>query len=187
MFEVVNMTNIKNNLKDLRLSKNLTQQELADQLNLRLLDGRKPISKMNISNWENGKHSIKPDVARLIADYFEVPLSYLLGYEKEINSALYEILPTAIQKTDEQYEHYLKVYKSSIVGANEQLDNVVNSLNPDKKFSLEETSEFLIALAGEITKLETSSEALLKLKDIQIKNITMKHELEHFKNYFENK
>ncbi|MFU2204668.1 helix-turn-helix domain-containing protein [Streptococcus hyovaginalis] len=181
------MTNIKNNLKNLRLSKNITQQELADQLNSNLLDGMKPISKMNISNWENGKHSMKPDVARLIADYFEVPLSYLLGYEKEINNALNDILPTAMQKTDDQYDHYLEIYKSSILGANEQLDNVVNSLNPDRKFSLEETSKFLIALAGEITKLETSSETLLKLKDIQIKNLTMKHELEQFKNYFENK
>lgn len=188
MFEVVNnMANIKNNLKDLRLSKKLTQQELANQLNSIRSDGMKPVSKMNISNWENGKHSIKPDVARLIADYFEVPLSYLLGYEKEINSALNDVLPTTIQETNEQYEHYLELYKSSVVGANEQLDNVANSLNPDKKFSLEETSKFLIALAGEIAKLEASSETLLKLKDIQIKNLTMKHEFERFKNYFENK
>ncbi|HEW8928891.1 TPA: helix-turn-helix transcriptional regulator [Streptococcus pneumoniae] len=181
------MINIKNNLKDLRLSKNLTQQELANQLNLLLLEGMKPISKMNISNWENGKHSIKPDIARLLADYFEVPLSYLLGYEKEINSALYETLPTVIQKTDEQYEYYLELYKAAVIEANNQLDNVVQALNPEKQFSFEKISEFLIALAGEITKLETSSEALLKLKDIQIQNITMKHEFEQFKNYFENK
>lgn len=181
------MTNIKNNLKDLRLSKKLTQQELANQLNSIRLDEMKPISKMNISNWENGKHSIKPDVARLIADYFEVPLSYLLGYEKEINSTLNDVLPTAIQNTNEQYEHYLELYKSSVAGVNEQLDNVANSLNPDKKFSLEETSKFLIALAGEIAKLEASSETLLELKDIQIKNLTMKHEFERFKNHFENK
>lgn len=77
------MINIKNNLKDLRLSKNLTQQELANQLNLLLLDGMKPISKMNISNWENGKHSIKPDIARLLADYFGVTVPYLLGYHEE--------------------------------------------------------------------------------------------------------
>lgn len=172
--KVTNATNIKT----LRKEKKLTQEELAKIIG---------VTKLTILRWENGDRVPKADKAQLLADFFGVTVPYLLGYEKEINSALYDTLPTAIQKTDEQYEHYLKVYKSSIVGANEQLDNVVNSLNPDKNFSLEETSEFLIALAGEITKLETSSEALLKLKDIQIKNITMKHELEHFKNYFENK
>lgn len=173
-----------NRLKKLRKEKGLSQQALTEILNSK---SDSSVTLRTLQNWEANRTPIKSAPAQILADFFGVTIPYLLGYEKEINSALYDTLPTAIQKTDEQYEHYLKVYKSSIVGANEQLDNVVNSLNPDKKFSLEETSEFLIALAGEITKLETSSEALLKLKDIQIKNITMKHELEHFKNYFENK
>ena len=172
--KVTNSTNIKT----LRKEKKLTQEELASIIG---------VTKLTILRWENGERVPKADKAQLLADYFGVTVPYLLGYEKEINSALYETLPTVIQRTDEQYEHYLELYKSAVIEVNNQLDNVVKALNPEKQFSFEKISEFVRALAGEITKLETSSEALLKLKDIQIQNITMKHEFEQFKNYFENK
>lgn len=75
------MNEIENNLKILRLNKKLTQQQLADELNKQLIPGMKPISKMNISNWENGKHTIKLDNAEKLAKYFDVSVPYLLGFK----------------------------------------------------------------------------------------------------------
>lgn len=75
------MSTIKNRLKALRNEKGLTQDELVSELNNKLGDSKKAISKMTISNWENNKHSIKQDKAELLADFFGVSVSYLLGYE----------------------------------------------------------------------------------------------------------
>lgn len=60
-----------NNLKKLRKSKGLTQQELAQEMET---------TKLTISNWENEKHTIKADKAQQLADYFGVSVGYLLGY-----------------------------------------------------------------------------------------------------------
>lgn len=77
------MSTIKNRLKALRNEKGLTQDELVSELNSMLNDGEKAISKMTVSNWENNKHAIKQDKAKLLADFFGVSVPYLLGYEEE--------------------------------------------------------------------------------------------------------
>ncbi|MGG6794651.1 UNVERIFIED_CONTAM: helix-turn-helix transcriptional regulator [Streptococcus canis] len=74
------MNTIKNRLRALRNQKGLTQDELVSELNSKLNDGEKPITKMTVSNWENNKHAIKPDKAQALADYFCVSVGYLLGY-----------------------------------------------------------------------------------------------------------
>ena len=75
------MSTIKNRLKVLRTEKGITQDQLAEIINKRLKENEKPISKMVISNWENNKHTIKPDKAQQLADIFGVSVGYLLGYE----------------------------------------------------------------------------------------------------------
>ena len=62
----------QNRLKELRKEKGLTQTDLAELLE---------VTKLTISNWENGKHEIKADKANEIANLFNVPVSYLLGYD----------------------------------------------------------------------------------------------------------
>ena len=61
-----------NRLKELRQEKKLTQEELADNLG---------ISKRTLGYWEKGEVQIKPGKAQALADYFEVSVGYLLGYE----------------------------------------------------------------------------------------------------------
>lgn len=61
-----------NRLKELRQGKKLTQQELAQEIG---------VSKLTILNWEKGEHQIKSDKAQQLADFFEVPVGYLLGYD----------------------------------------------------------------------------------------------------------
>jgi XRE family transcriptional regulator len=76
------MSEIKNRLKVLRTDRGLTQEELAKIINNELKENEKPVSKMVISNWENNKHTIKSDKAQQLADFFEVPVGYLLGYDE---------------------------------------------------------------------------------------------------------
>lgn len=63
-----------NRLKELRKKKGLTQQELANEIG---------VTKLSVSNWENGKHEIKSDKAQILANYFSVPVTYLIGYDKD--------------------------------------------------------------------------------------------------------
>lgn len=71
-----------NRIKELRKEKKLTQSKLIKEINDKYKDDKdfKPISKMNFSNWENGKHNLKPERAEQLAGYFGVPVEYLLGY-----------------------------------------------------------------------------------------------------------
>lgn len=57
-------------LKELRKEYSISQQKLADQLN---------ISQQSINKYEN--HNIEPDIAMLIrmADYFNTTVDYLIG------------------------------------------------------------------------------------------------------------
>ncbi len=64
-----------NRLKRLRKEKGLTQVELAHEIGT---------TKLTVSNWENEKHVIKSDKAQALADYFNVPVPYLLGFEQRL-------------------------------------------------------------------------------------------------------
>ena len=61
-----------NRLKELRQEKKLTQKELAD-----LID----VHYRTLQNWENGESQIKPDKAQQLADFFDVSIAHLLGYD----------------------------------------------------------------------------------------------------------
>ncbi|MGI5848817.1 MAG: helix-turn-helix domain-containing protein [Christensenellales bacterium] len=57
-------------LRDLRISNNLTQQELASKLK---------ISKSTVSMYENGKREPDIETFEIIADFFNVDINYLTG------------------------------------------------------------------------------------------------------------
>lgn len=63
-----------NRLKQLRIEKGLTQQELSEVI---------AVSYRTIQNWENEESQIKSDKAQKLAKYFSVSVGYLLGYEPE--------------------------------------------------------------------------------------------------------
>ena len=64
------MIKFNERLKELRLERSLSQQELGKIVN---------VSKMAISHWESG-HS-EPSISQLIilSDFFEVTVDYLIG------------------------------------------------------------------------------------------------------------
>lgn len=99
------MSTIKNRLKSLRTEKGITQDQLAEVINKRLKENEKPISKMVISNWENNKHTIKQEKAQELADFFEVPVGYLLGYS---DSPIFELgdFVNLLDRNEEQSKRF---------------------------------------------------------------------------------
>ena len=69
------MEKTKNKIKELRISKNLTQQQLADELH---------VTKQAISKWEKGKSV--PDITsvELISSFFGVSADYLINDNIEL-------------------------------------------------------------------------------------------------------
>ena len=134
------MSTIKNRLKSLRTEKGITQDQLAEVINKRLKENEKPISKMVISNWENNKHTIKPDKAQELADFFEVPVGYLLGYS---DSPIFELsdFVNLLDRNEEQNKRFaiqqsIMHYISSENISDEDLTfihNLVQRLNTESK------------------------------------------------------
>lgn len=73
------MTKFAENLKNLRIGKNLTQYDLAQKLN---------ITKAAISNYENSRRLPDYETLELIADYFNVNMDSLMGRNFYINSSV---------------------------------------------------------------------------------------------------
>ena len=82
-----------NRLKELRKEKKKSQKEIANFLK---------INEKTISRWENGESQITLKNAAQLADYFGVPLAYLLNQEEEWEKLqeLHRKLPT-VKEFDE--------------------------------------------------------------------------------------
>ena len=65
-------------LKELRQEKKYTQAQIA-----KLMD----VNVKTISRWEKGEFEIKPAQTKMLADYFGVSETYLLGYSDLKNEA----------------------------------------------------------------------------------------------------
>ena len=63
-----------NRFKSLRLKHDLSQQELADELN---------ISKSSVSMYERGQREPDFETLEMIADFFNVDMNYLIGYSDD--------------------------------------------------------------------------------------------------------
>lgn len=63
------MTYLSDKLKAIRISKGLTQKQLAEIIG---------VSQNAIYNWENGKREPKFDTLRCIADALSVPVGYFI-------------------------------------------------------------------------------------------------------------
>lgn len=94
-------------LKELRTEFSISQQQLADVIG---------VSQQSINKYEN--HNVEPDIETLkaMANYFNVSIDYLVGYEKETveneNSA--ELLRIFNLMTNEQQRIYLEQGKAFI-------------------------------------------------------------------------
>ena len=81
-----------NRLKELRKEKKLSQKEIAKEMS---------ISEKTLSRWENGESQIKLEKAKQLAEFFEVPVGYLLGYDVKIAELKSDLLASSeeLEKT----------------------------------------------------------------------------------------
>nr|DAM71777.1 MAG TPA: Repressor protein CI [Bacteriophage sp.] len=68
-----------NRLKELRQAKKLTQQELADYMQ---------ITRRGYQKWESGESQIRPGKAKKLADFFGVSVGYFLGYDNDFEKQI---------------------------------------------------------------------------------------------------
>lgn len=59
----------------------MTRVELAEKLG---------VTKLTILNWEHGTHEIKGSNAKKLAEYFNVSIPYLLGYDTDLIAKINE-------------------------------------------------------------------------------------------------
>lgn len=82
-----------NRIKELRKQKKVTQEEVAEAIG---------VTRRGFQKWENGESQITLKNATQLADYFGVPLTYLLNQEEEWEKLqkLHQKLPT-VKEFDE--------------------------------------------------------------------------------------
>lgn len=81
-----------NRLKELRQKKGDTQEVVAKAMG---------VTRRGYQKWENGESQIKTDKAQQLADYFEVSVGYLLGYDVKIAELKSDLLASSeeLEKT----------------------------------------------------------------------------------------
>ena len=84
------MVAIGQRIKDLRMSRGLTQEQLADILK---------ISKSRIGMYEIGKREPNFEMLEAIADYFNVDMNYLLGKSDVPNQLMWASRPEEINQS----------------------------------------------------------------------------------------
>ena len=110
-----------NRLKELRQSKKKTQQEMADIVG---------VTKRTYIYWEQGERQIKPEKAKVLADYFGVTVGYLLGFSFEPSDYDIESHNKIIEQIKkEQYVLFLDFIKQvDLCLSDKQINSLFNNL-----------------------------------------------------------
>ena len=158
-------------LKDLRIKKNITQEELANVLN---------VNKACISAWETNR--AQPNYEKLIglANYFNVTPNYLLGFNKNDLEKIDELkltlksagLMVGDDLTIDELNKALKIV--DILNGNSEKNNrgeIMNKRRLEKKLTLRDL-EKLVGLSREslsnyeLGKVKISDEVWYKICDV---------------------
>ena len=120
-----------NRLKELRQEKKLSQKELAEILR---------VHYRTLQNWENGESQIKPEKAKQLADFFNVNVGYLLGYDTKISELQNDLLISTkglertISEAFSQANSYFELQTQGIVDTIDLLiEGVKNEQLPPKQ------------------------------------------------------
>lgn len=118
------MEKTKNKIKGLRNSKNLTQQQLADELH---------VTKQAISKWEKGKSV--PDIAsvELLSSFFGVSVDYLINDDIEVadTKTTTAILPKRLNKLSVILISALAVMTAAVIALSVILGVLLNKNKSD--------------------------------------------------------
>ena len=93
-----------NRIKELRKQKKVTQEEVAEAIG---------VTRRGFQKWENGESQITLKNATQLADYFGVPLTYLLNQEEEWEKLqkLHQKLPTVKEFDESLFKKQEKRFK----------------------------------------------------------------------------
>lgn len=113
-------------LKELRKSNNMSQQELAEALNL---------TRQSISNYETGKRIPSKNKLEIIAEYFNVDMNFLYG--KTLQNNKYFYLKDTHQKvlTSNKIEDLLKDAESLSDSQINLLISIIREFKDGKKIN----------------------------------------------------
>ncbi|GGE34578.1 helix-turn-helix transcriptional regulator [Streptococcus himalayensis] len=136
----------KNKLKELRERDNISQKKLSEKLS---------VTEKTISRWENGESQIKPDKAQTLADYFNVDVGYLLGYN-EGHQRMYEMFGVHPEKGSMgiiELAELIEVYDLRFIKDEKILDELQRDTTVAIKFL--ESIQTKLLLYGSISKGHT--------------------------------
>lgn len=162
---------IGNFLKELRLSKNLTQEELAEKFF---------VSSRSISRWETGVNL--PDISLLIelADFYEVDVREIIEgeYFNKMNDNEKDIaLKVANYANDKNEKSYKKIVKCGVLALiSFTIAVLLMALNANDNSYLNFFSGFFIGvgIGGTIYITLYASDLLQKIHEIKWLKITLK-------------
>lgn len=115
-------------IKKLRLRKNLTQKQLAKELN---------VSKSTISYYEKGERNISLEILIQIVDFFDIDIDVLIGRNRRISSET-----NKIRASDEEIKlikelRKMKCYKN-LVANTEEFARIIDYETKDYDVEAEE-------------------------------------------------
>ena len=137
------MSKFSERFKELRQSRKLSQQELADKLNT---------SKSSVNMYERGEREPGIEMLETIADFFNVDMDYLLGKASIVNKTLANAENVIkLSGTDEQTnltsseEALLSNYRQLNPDGQKKVDDYVGDLVKGGLYPAEEGEEYIIA------------------------------------------
>lgn len=117
--KALDTTEIGNRVRQLRKSRNITQDELGIVLGDRTTG--KPLSRGQISNLETGKRNLNIHQIKILADYFNVSIETLGCKTDEIDTVdllerarlIFENDNVPLEEKQDLYENIMKLYLSA--------------------------------------------------------------------------
>ena len=91
-----------NRLKELRQKKGDTQEDVAKAMG---------VTRRGYQKWENEESQIKPEKAKQLADYFEVSVGYLLGYEDNFDYVSKKVIQAFDKVKDQASSQGITIYE----------------------------------------------------------------------------
>lgn len=138
-----------NRLKELRQKKGDTQEDVAKAMG---------VTRRGYQKWENEESQIKPEKAKQLADYFEVSVGYLLGYEDNFDYVSKKVIQAFDKVKDQASSQGIRNY--------EDLERISEADRIIKEF-LEDTDKFKRYQESFPLKLSLAIQELIDLDNIK--------------------
>lgn len=146
------MSNFHIRVKELRASRNLSQQELADDLK---------ISKSSVNMYERGEREPGLDMLETIADFFNVDMDYLMGK----TNMPHRYLVSNTEKLTVEEQQLITIYKNLNTEGRNQLMKQATNLSELTKYKKENETKYAYRVAHTKEGKEPPSGQIIQISD----------------------